>query len=223
MTNSSSETAAPRLHLGCGQRYLDGYINIDFPLDNHSVQQHSVADRHADITTLVFPARSVAEVRLHHVFEHFRRPVACALLATWNAWMIDGATLHVEVPDLQRSAWVLANPFAPLAAKALTERHLFGSHEASWAAHFEAYSEQLLRHMFETFGFTVTQVTRNSWAGTHNLEVIAHKKADLPGDDACRMAARRYLETFLVDRSESEIILLDTWLAQFDSQLAHGR
>jgi predicted SAM-dependent methyltransferase len=68
--------AETKLHLGCGQRHLEGYINIDFPASEHSVQDKSVADIQADITQLSYPASSIDEVRLHHVFEHFPRPVA---------------------------------------------------------------------------------------------------------------------------------------------------
>ena len=60
-----------KLHLGCGQQYFEGYRNIDFPLTQHTVQTKSVADEHADLTSLRYPAGSIDEIRLHHVFEHF--------------------------------------------------------------------------------------------------------------------------------------------------------
>ena len=28
-----------RLHLGCGTRYLDGYVNIDYPPSEHTVRE----------------------------------------------------------------------------------------------------------------------------------------------------------------------------------------
>ena len=76
-----------KLHLGCGQRYLEGYVNIDFPAAEHTVQEQSVADRHADLLCLSYPAGSIDEIRLHHVFEHFDRHTACALMASWQSWL----------------------------------------------------------------------------------------------------------------------------------------
>ncbi len=61
-----------KLHLGCGQKYLDGYINIDYPLTSeHSVQQNSVADELANLMELRYKPGTIDEIRLHHVFEHF--------------------------------------------------------------------------------------------------------------------------------------------------------
>ena len=79
-----------RLHLGCGEKYLEGYVNIDYPPDEHSVQVSSPADVYADITELSYEPGSVAEVRLHHVFEHFDRVTALSLLIDWYAWLEEG-------------------------------------------------------------------------------------------------------------------------------------
>ena len=92
-----------RLHLGCGERYLEGYVNIDYPLDQHSVQISSPADLHADITELSYEPATVAEVRLHHVFEHFDRVTALRLLIDWYAWLEEGGLLLIETPDFEAS------------------------------------------------------------------------------------------------------------------------
>lgn len=62
-----------KLYLGCGEKYLQGYRNIDFPILNHSVQAKSVADKLIDIRLLKFSPISITEVRPHHLFEHFDR------------------------------------------------------------------------------------------------------------------------------------------------------
>jgi len=211
-----------KLHLGCGQKCLAGYLNIDFPLENHSVQQKSVADLHADITSLNYPQGTVGEVRLHHVFEHFRRPTAAAFLASWNRWLIDGGRLHIEVPDLYRSCLTIVNPLSSFHRKAITERHLFGSHEASWAIHYEAYTADLLSGMMRAFGFKLIKSRHISWRGIYSIELIAVKIRSFNDPADSREAARQYLTNFLVDSSKDELTLLDAWLSMFDEQMHRG-
>ncbi|GFO64363.1 class I SAM-dependent methyltransferase [Geomonas paludis] len=211
-----------KLHLGCGQRYLDGYLNIDFPLSCHTAQTSSVADLHADITTLRYPAGSVAEVRLHHVFEHFPRPVACGLLACWYSWLEPGGILTIEVPDFRRTALALMNPFNSLKQRAIAERHLFGSHEAPWAVHCEGYTASLLQTMLGEFGFTVDKITKSAWGGTYNLEVVARRDAASFSRDQVVARASAFLEHFLVDSGTSELAIHTVWMAAFAGQLDKG-
>jgi hypothetical protein len=211
-----------RLHLGCGQRYLDGYVNIDFPPAEHTVQSGSVADLHADLLQLRYPPGSIREVRLHHVFEHFPRPVACALLASWHAWLQPGGVLRIEVPDLARTARVVLNPFAAQRAKSVAIRHLYGSHEARWAVHCEGYTPGTLKHMVGLFGFMPVNVVKSSWQGTCNFELTARRS-----DGCCDFAhycacARQYLEAFRVDQSPSETTLLKVWMDAFARQARAG-
>lgn len=208
-----------KLHLGCGQRYLDGYVNIDFPLSGHSVQQKSVADLQADILLLHYPINSINEIRLHHVFEHFPRPIACALLAGWYSWLIPGGLLHIEVPDFQQTARVIMNPFASFARKAVAERHLYGSHEASWAVHREGYTSDMLTRMIENFGFIRKNIRKNRWKGTYNFELFAVSDTCNVTHQDWQHRAEVLLSQFLVDNEESEKHMLKVWLEIFTQQL----
>ena len=211
-----------KLHLGCGQKYLDGYVNIDFPLSSHSVQKKSIADLHSDILDLRYERASVEEIRLHHVFEHFPRPVACGLLAAWFTWLKPNGRIHIEVPDFLRTACYILNPIAPFKNKAVAERHLFGSHEASWAVHCEGYTPDMLKKMLTLFGFDVSTIKNNTWRDTHNFELFATRKAKSLVKAEFIIRADKYLRNFLLDESEVELRLLATWMGYFSVQLEKG-
>ncbi len=205
-----------RLHLGCGEKYLEGYVNIDFPLEAHSIQKTTKADLCADLLSLRYPPGSIEEIRLHHVFEHFTRPVACALLAGWHRWLVPGGLLHLEVPDLEMTAKKINSRFVPMARKLVGIRHLFGSHEAGWAAHYEGYTAGTLRHLLRHFGFVAGTVSFNEWRGTYNVEMLAsrEKGPEVGGDPEER--ARSYLRQYLLDESEES--LLDVWMVAWHRQ-----
>lgn len=207
-----------KLHLGCGEKYLEGYLNVDFPPIAHTVQRQSPADLHADLLQLKYPLGSVDEIRLHHVFEHFTRPIACALLAAWHSWLKIDGILHLEVPDFTRTATVIINPMASVGAKAVAMRHLFGSHEAAWAVHCEGYTQGALKTLLESYGFQVFETRRNSWQGTHNFEMLAKKVVAIDTLDDFRGRTRDCLRRYLLDASLEEP-LLETWMNMFDQQL----
>jgi hypothetical protein len=211
-----------KLHLGCGQRYLEGYLNVDFPLSSHTVQTVNVADLHADLTALRYPSQSVEEIRLHHVFEHFPRPVACGLLACWFSWLSPGGVLHLEVPDFSRTARAMLNPLGSFKSRAVAERHLFGSHEATWAVHCEGYTPAMLKTMLREFGFAVATLSRNSWRGTFNIEVVCSRgKVSLSKGEFAQRAGS-YLQNFLLDSGASEMRTHAVWMTSFSEQLEKG-
>ena len=205
-----------KLHLGCGEKYLDGYVNIDFPQSSHTVQRTSKADTYADILCLSYQKKSIEEIRLHHVFEHFPRPIAAALVAAWNSWLVDLGRLRIEVPDFERTARIVLSKFTRKKSKRTALRHLFGSHEAPWAVHYEGYTLDLMHELLDVFGFRIEKMQRNSWKGTHNIDVTAIKVHEVE-EGTLRSRAGLYLKGFLVSETD-EIPLLETWLSAFHLQ-----
>jgi hypothetical protein len=209
-----------KLHLGCGQVYLDGYVNIDFPLTEHTVQPKSVADQFADLTTLHYKAETIDEVRLHHTYEHFTRPVALALLASWHSWLKIGGRLHIEVPDFDGTAKLVLGRFTNDHDRKVGLRHIFGSNEAPWATHYEGWSKERLIEIFSIFGFAIESTEKTAYLATRNITIIGVKDEAAPSKDELVERASMYLSGFMVDDSDFETKLLNIWLDQFKAQLA---
>ena len=82
-----------RLHLGCGPRHLDGYVNIDL--------LSGVADILADCTRLPFiKSGTASHILVEHMLEHLSRAGAQAALQEWARLLAPGGVLEVEVPDV---------------------------------------------------------------------------------------------------------------------------
>ncbi len=82
-----------KLHLGCCNRYLDGYVNIDI--------KGGTADIHADIRNLPYEAASIDEIYASHVLEHFGRHEFLDVLREWYRVLKPGAYIYIAVPDIE--------------------------------------------------------------------------------------------------------------------------
>lgn len=219
MKEKNRNSTDMKLHLGCGQIYLEGYVNIDYPLSEHSVQEKSVADEFADLTALKYAPESIDEVRLHHVYEHFPRTVAVALLASWHSWLKKGGRVHIEVPDFAATANLALDSSLTDRDRKAAIRHIFGSNEAAWAVHYDGWTEERLKELFRIFGFKTERVERNSYLATRNIEVITRKIKKTSPKQRLRQVARDYLRQFTVNDSDFETRLLDIWMDDFNQQL----
>jgi predicted SAM-dependent methyltransferase len=207
-----------KLHLGCGQVYLEGYVNIDYPLTEHTLQQKSVADKFADLRELKYKRGEVEEVRLHHTYEHFPRHIALALLASWHTWLKRGGMIHIEVPDFDESANLVLDPKQPDRDRKVALRHIFGSNEAFWATHYEGWSAERLTEVFALFGFKNIQIEKTSYLATRNVTIKAKRGLRDLNQKKARELAKKYLVNFTLDESDFETILLNIWLDEFEAQ-----
>lgn len=148
-----------KLHLGCGSTYLNGYVNIDLPDDQHSVA-HPKTDIIADFRTLTYEPGSIDEIRCHHVFEHFTRTESLRLLLTWRRWLKPGGRLHIETPDFDTCCWYYV--LSGEKARAEISRHVFGSQEAAWANHYDGWGKQKFTLVLRQLGFTSVRIIKRS-------------------------------------------------------------
>lgn len=228
-----------KLHLGCQEKYLKGYINIDLPESEHTVRKAKV-DKYADVRELSYPAESVDEVRSHHLLEHFSRQEALLLLARWHKWLTMGGLLHVETPDFEESAKKFLK--GNLDDQFQLARHIFGSHEAGWAYHKDFWSENKFRFVLRELGygdFRFDKISNNVESkfpvlkgtfiakqerllkklgplGFNNLPNIVCYAKKVMKDIDYRAVIRRILEKSLVGR---ETKILDVWTKEVEGKI----
>lgn len=239
---ASTNHLLPKVHLGCGETYLKGYHNVDFPQAEHTTVAIR-ADQYADIRTLDYAPESVSEVRAHHLFEHFTRAQALALLFRWRRWLAPGGFLVLETPDaegIMRDFMKTKN----LTEKLVLERHLFGSEEAAWAIHYDGWFEEKYRFVLSSAGFEVVSVIRFSnnlakplnYSGTALVDALVRlipsgvrdavgvntlpnilcvaRKLDNAVDETS--AAQEILSRYLVSREQRDGAMFQVWLKEFE-------
>ncbi|MCX5921941.1 MAG: methyltransferase domain-containing protein [Candidatus Dependentiae bacterium] len=207
-----------RLHLGCGENRFSGYVNIDYPPSEHTVQKTQAADVYANLMTLSMPQNSVDEIRSHHVFEHFDRQNALALLCKWYNWLKVDGTLVIETPDFDASIKMLTSSTYSYEQKQSVLRHVFGSHEAYWAVHWDGWYREKFKKILSTLGFENITFELTQWQLTRNIIVRATKKVNRDFQDVASKA-KYILRDSMVDTSSSEENMWRIWCQLFDNAL----
>jgi SAM-dependent methyltransferase len=97
-----------KLNLGCGQKYLPGYVNCD-------VLPHVKADRYFDLNRFPYPfeAGGVDEIWMDNVLEHLDDVVA--VMGELHRLLRPGGRLRLRVP-YAKSDWAYLDP---------THKHFF--------------------------------------------------------------------------------------------------
>ncbi len=208
----------PYLHLGCGESYIVGAINIDLPIENRPLHLQNRPDYFYNILDLQFPLNSVAKIENHHMFEHFSRPVSIALLCAWTLWMDLDGELVIETPDFENAIKkYIKTPF--FQNRQVIIRHLFGSHEANWAYHYDGWYYDKFAYVLSKLGFQLTGAEYFSWKDLDNITIKA-KKTRSYSVQQLKEIAYEILKLSCVDSSESEYKMWKGWCADFDGAIA---
>ena len=86
-----------KLHLGCGTKHLEGYVNVD-------VRELPGVDVVDEVDSLgKFENNSADLIYACHVLEHFGRLEYMMVLRTWYSVLKVGGMLRVAVPDIEQT------------------------------------------------------------------------------------------------------------------------
>ena len=163
-----------RLHLGCGQRRLPEFVNID-------ILPSPAVDLLCDSRRLPFSPGSASRIETYHMIEHLPRHAFMEALYEWNRVLEEGADLVIECPDFE------ATVREYLAGKHFRINNIFGLQRHPGDYHLFGYGFEDLKERLEAAGFRgVTQEPPTDYHAHDepSLRVVATKvfSLDRPPD-----------------------------------------
>ena len=158
----------PKLHLGCGERHIPGFVHVDIrPLPHVDVV--------SGLASLpMFADGSVELVYASHVLEHFGRHEAQAVLSEWHRVLRPGGLLRLAVPDfgqlvrIYQTGGNLDEILGPLV----------GRQDHPHNYHYNVFDRPRLTRLLEAAGFH--DVHEWDWRTTEHASVDDFSQAYLP-------------------------------------------
>jgi len=132
-----------KLHLGCGQNYIQGYLNIDSDID-------SKADIFDDVVVLGSIIGDVEEIYACNILEHLGRYRYKQALQRWYDILDKGGKLKLSVPDF---ASVCEYYVSTKDLKSLYPA-LYAGQDSDWNFHYWCWDYDTLKRELEEIGFT---------------------------------------------------------------------
>lgn len=131
-----------RVNLGCGGKYLNGYMNID-------LIRRGVVDLIADARKLPLQDSSVELIESYHLIEHIPRYELLPTLKQWFRVLIPGGKMIAEFPDFDTACKLYLQGDEKMLSKAI-----YGGHRWSSDVHYFGYNFKRLKRILEKAGFT---------------------------------------------------------------------
>lgn len=145
-----------RLHLGCGDYWIDGAINIDHAVFGGTDMLLDVRER------LPFQDGVVQWIGSYDFIEHFTRAEVDVMLTDWSRVLITGGVIEAVVPDIEE----------------LLEKKLLHQIYGIEQDHKWGYSVDTLFELFEKHNFRNITVTKEEFShrpGEPKLKLICQK------------------------------------------------
>jgi radical SAM superfamily enzyme YgiQ (UPF0313 family)/predicted SAM-dependent methyltransferase len=130
-----------KLHLGCGERRIEGFVNIDW-------RKTAATDLVCNIKKLPYPDGSVEAIETFHVIEHLSRHDLPKALKEWLRVLQPEGKLIVECPDFDE----LVKMYMEGNEKALDGIFALQRFEGDY--HLFGYNFERLRKVLDESGFT---------------------------------------------------------------------
>ena len=160
-----------KLHLGCGNKHILGFINIDArPLDGVDVV--------SDIKTLPdYSNDSISLIYASHVLEHVGRNEYMAVLTRWHQILQPSGTLRIAVPDVEQ----VFNHYQKFGDLKLLRGLLWGGQTYPQNYHYMGWDFATLSDDLKHVGFR--DICRYDWQKTEHANIDDFSQCYLPHMD----------------------------------------
>lgn len=160
-----------KLHLGCGNKHLKDYINIDF-------YKTDATDLEFDIYDIDerYSENSVDVIYMSHVLEHFERNKANILLHKLYKVLKVGGILRIAVPDWDAVCY----RYKETGDLRELLHILYGNHDKPLGGHYNIWSFHTISEDLKEIGFK--EVRKYDWKKTDHSYMDDFSRAHLPHD-----------------------------------------
>lgn len=160
-----------KLHLGCGKRFIPGFVHIDaveYPHVDHVATIDNLGFIGSDTVDLIYTC---------HVLEHFRRKDVGRVLKEWLRVLKPGGVMRISVPDFAR----LCEVYLEHKDINLVIGPIFGRQDYLYNIHYNVFDEKSLGALLIECGYEKPQ--RYDWRHTEHADIDDYSQAYVPHMD----------------------------------------
>lgn len=160
-----------KLHLGCGKRFIPGFVHID-------AVEYEHLDHVATIDNLSFIGSNTIDlIYTCHVLEHFRRKDVNRVLTEWLRVLKPGGTMRISVPDFSK----LCEVYKKYNDINLVIGPIFGRQDYLYNIHYNVFDEKSLSALLIDCGYQDPR--RYDWQDTEHADIDDYSQAYIPHMD----------------------------------------
>ncbi|HEY2934925.1 MAG TPA: methyltransferase domain-containing protein [Acidobacteriota bacterium] len=162
--------APVKLHLGCGPKHFEGYVNVDLWITD-------ATDVVCNIQKLPWPDSAASVIESHHMIEHISHRAIEETFREWHRVLVPGGLLILETPHFDEAVRrYLAGDEERLLS-------IFGRQRRTGDTHFYGYNPSRLESLLSRIGFRDFEQTKPQSHQSLEEPVfrLECRKAALPG------------------------------------------
>jgi len=159
-----------KLHLGCGKRYIKGFINID-------AYDTDLADLTSDVRNLPMEHDTVDLIYASHVLEHLDTSGMWEAILEWNRVLKKDGVVRISVPNFE----AVVDQYRKGVSLLKLKPFIYGGENAEWDRHFFCFDKATLISIFAQAGFL--WLGEYDWRKTEHFYIDDYSQAYIPHQD----------------------------------------
>lgn len=157
-----------KLHLGCGKRFIPGFMHVDAVNYDH-------VDKVCLVNDLSFiQNNSVSLIYASHILEHFKRNEVIEVLKEWNRVLSHEGILRLAVPDFS----AINKVYYQTGNIELVKGLVCGRQDYEFNIHYNIFDFESISVLLNQAGFK--KVVRYDWRLTEHANVDDYSQSYYP-------------------------------------------